>query len=166
MRSALYALALVVLTGPALAAPVNINRHERRVLTNQIASTSTLASARSFSVSMSDIGEGAYGLASIFVQITDANNSETGVSMACTGSEDGNTTDFRIPVCVWDAANTRYNCEAGPLFWNPSDETTPKKQVFRLDIEGLVSFECTFSFTGGAAADTISVPYVALSSKG
>ena len=165
MRRLLCALVLLIAV-PALAVPVNINRHERRVLTNKIASTSTLASSRSFTVSMTDIGEGSYGLATIYTQITDANDSETGVSLACTASEDGNSTDFRIPACVWDAVNTRYNCEAGPLFWNPTDETSPKKQIFRIDVEGLVSFECTFSFTGGAAGDTISVPYVVLSSKG
>ena len=118
-------------------------------------SAETLASSRSFEIER-ELGNEAWGLALLYVTITDTDNSETGVSVDCTASEDDNTTPFRVPACVWDGTNTRYNCEAGPLFWNPTDETTPKKQVFRVDVEGFVDLECTMTFTGGSASDTIS----------
>ena len=150
----------------AMAQTVRLDRRERRILADKIAAGTTLAAPRSFTVSVGDIREGAYGLALIYVSITDANDSETGVSLDCTASEDENVTSYRIPACVWDNTNLRYNCEAGPLFWNPSDETSPKRQVFRVDFEGMVAFKCTFTFTGGAAADSIHVPRVVLSTKG
>jgi len=98
------------------------------------------------------------GLLLVWVALTDANDSVTGVSLACTGSYDDNTTDFRIPSCPWDSVNLRFNCESGSLFWNPSDETSAdiKYQVFRYDVEGIEDLECTFTFTNGAAGDTIT----------
>lgn len=100
-----------------------------------------------------------FGLLLVWVALTDANNSVTGVSLSCTASHDANVIDYRIPACVWDSANTRYNCEAGPLFWNPSDEIAAdtKYQIFRYDIEGIEDVECTLAFTNGAAGDTVTV---------
>jgi hypothetical protein len=91
----------------------------------------------------------------IWVTITDADNSETGVQVDCYGQQYEGGPTYRIPACVWDASNTRYNCEAGPLFWNPSDETTPKRQIFRYVTLGSPDATCTFTFTGGSASDTI-----------
>jgi hypothetical protein len=133
------------------------NPHPVKSLTTAAIASSTLAAPRSFSITGNEIGNQSYGLAMLYTTITDANNSETGVSVACTGVRSGAADEFRVPACSWDSANTRYNCEAGPMFWNPSDETSPKRQVFRLDIEGLVNVTCTYSFTGGSASDSIVV---------
>jgi hypothetical protein len=120
----------------------------------EVIAATAMNAALTFEVERELINE-AWGLALVYVTVTDADNSETGVSMDCTASEDENTTDYRVPACVWDAVNVRFNCEAGPAFWNPSDETSPKRQLFRFDIEGLDDFECTFTPTGGAAGDTL-----------
>jgi hypothetical protein len=148
-------IAVLALLRPVVASG-NL-RPVKSLTTATIAAGTTLASSRSFSITNDEIGNQAYGLALLYTFITDANDSETGVSLSCTGTRPGDGTAARIPACVWDATNTRYNCEAAPLFWNPSDETSPKGQVFRVDIEGLVNVDCTYEFTGGAAADSIEV---------
>jgi hypothetical protein len=155
MKKLLCILALSLLPASLSAGDL----HKRASYGEVIAATTTLASSRSFEIENTIQGRegGTWGLMLLWVAITDANDSETGVSLSCTASEDNNTTDWRIPACVWSAANTRYDCEAGPLFWNPSDETSPKRQLFRIDVEGIEDIECTFAFTGGASADFIEV---------
>lgn len=115
----------------------------------------TLASSRSLAIASDQLT--GYDTLVLWVTVTDANNSETGVSVSCTGQMAGAGNAYRIPACQWDATNLRYNCEAGPLFWNPSDETSPKRQIFRYRTLGAPNATCTFSFTGGAAADAIDV---------
>jgi hypothetical protein len=118
---------------------------------------STLGAARTATVN-GNAAQG-LGLLTLYVEIEDADDSETGVSLACTTAHTTGGREYRIPACIWDVVNTRYSCEAGPLFWNPSDETAAdiKAQIFRVDIENLRNATCVFSFTGGAAGDRIRV---------
>lgn len=98
-----------------------------------------------------------YGLLVMFVTVTDADDTVDSLSMACTAEHTSGGASFRIPACVWDAANLRFNCEAGPLHWDPSDETAAdtKLQMFRVDVEGVNNATCVFTPANGGAADFI-----------
>lgn len=101
-----------------------------------------------------------FGLLTLFVDILDANDTVTLLSIECFGKKRGAAgNSYRIPVCIWDTVNTRYNCEAGPLAWNPSDETSSdtKSQGFRIDVESYANASCTITDTGGVAADKLTV---------
>lgn len=126
-------------------------------LNGGITAGSTLAATRTATFSSGELT--GFGLLLLYVEITDADDSETGVSLECTAQPVSGKKKYRIPTCVFDNVTTRFDCEEGPLFWNPSDETAAdtKLQVFRVDVEGLTNASCAFAFTGGAAADSIEV---------
>jgi hypothetical protein len=151
MRYILFAI-LLLLPSTALARKDSGSNLQVR-LNGAIAAGTTLAASRSITFSGDELS--GIGLVVIYAEITDANNGEVGVSMACTAEPRSGGQPYRIPTCVWDSANLRHNCEAGPLFWNPSDETSPKRQVFRADVEGISNATCTFTFTTGSSDDAI-----------
>lgn len=175
MKQGLYSLIVGAALGALLfgiTPAISSAPHPVRQLTGSgtlIAAGTTLAATRSISITNNDQGNQAYGLAMLYACVTDADDGEVGVSLTCTGQRPGATYGYRIPACPWDSDNTRYNCEGGPLFWNPSDDTevatNVKCQVFRVDIEGLVQADCSFAFTTGSASDTIQVD-VDLATKG
>lgn len=142
---------------PALQArtpsPLNLSVNFGIVLVQ----TTTLAAARTVTFDNDELT--GLGLLSLYVTIFDADDSETGVSIACTAEHASGGNSYRVPACPWDTVNLRFNCEAGPMFWNPSDETSAdtKRQLFRVDIENMTNSVCTFTFTGGAAGDRIEV---------
>jgi hypothetical protein len=150
--AAVLAVTLPLGAGARINGPANLSDNLGTLI-----EWSTLAASRTATIS-GDKMQG-MGLLNLYVDLEDANDSETGVSIACTTAYESGKWEYRIPACVWSAANTRYDCEAGPLFWNPSDETSAdiKRQVFRIDTEGLTNVTCVFSFTGGAAGDRIRV---------
>lgn len=98
---------------------------------------------------------GAFGLLNVYLSLTDANNSVTNIRMTCTASLDGNTTDFTMQSCTVASGV----CTSDNAAWdrNPSAVASPKRWVWRVDIEGLEDIECTFAPTGGAAADLLTV---------
>lgn len=146
---------LLILTLPTGAAAYQDGPKNVDINLGTLINAQTLASARTATINGNVIK--GYGIVSLYATVTDANDSETGVSVACTSAPTSGGTEYRVPTCVWDSGNTRYNCEAGPMFWNPSDETSPKSQVFRIDVEGLSNLTCSFTFVGGAAGDSITV---------
>lgn len=114
----------------------------------------TLAATRSFSLTQLT-NSGTYGLLVLYVSVTDANNSVTALGMSCTSSLDGNTTDYTLQD-ITIAAGVGTSVDAS---WtkDPSAITSPKRWVWRVDIEGLEDVECTITNTGGTAADTLRV---------
>lgn len=112
-----------------------------------------LDASRAFELELSP--DSSWGVMVLYIQLLDANNSTTALNMSCTGSLDNNTTDYTLHSCdtVLGTA-TCYN-----LTWttDPSGVTSPKKHIWRVDIEGLQDIECTFTDTGGVAADKLTV---------
>jgi hypothetical protein len=122
-----------------------------------IGTTALSASSTSFAVNLdSATTSGIWGLAIIWVTITDASNSVTAIHASCTSSRDGGTTDFAIQDC---ATLTDGVCTSVGTSWvkDPSGITSPKRWVWRGDIEGLPELECTFTDTGGDGSDFIKV---------
>lgn len=114
-------------------------------------------SSRSFSYD--GPGTSDYGLAVLYIDLTDANSSITKFTTTCTVSYDGNTSDFTPQEC--SSASGTYNCVDTGV-WNKGDGITgpgTKKWPLRLDIEGFQDFECTFSVGSGsgAAGDLLTV---------
>lgn len=145
-------LGILLIASVALARTGPLNNYVRSG--SEVLDAQTLDAARTFRVSR-DSGQGAWGLMSVFIQVTDANDSVTALTMTCSASIDGNTTDYALQDCVLaSGAGTCYN-----LTWahNPAATTSPKKWVWRVDIEGLEDVECVFTDTGGAAADLLDV---------
>lgn len=101
-----------------------------------------------------------FGLASIWICVTDADDSVTEVEMTCTGSHDNNTTDYVLQEIDAAGAST----DEPSLSKNPSAMAN-KCWLWRLDIEGVEDFECTLSDTGGDGDDSYDVD-VTLASKG
>ena len=119
-----------------------------------IAATAMDAASSTFEVENAKLA-GVYGLLLVLVTVTDANDSTTAVTMTCTTSADNNSTDYTLQVCTTAAGA----CTSSNASWvkDPSAITSPKRWVWRVDVEGLEDYECTFTDTGGAAADTIAV---------
>lgn len=103
-----------------------------------------------------------WGLAVIYVTVTDASDGVTDISMACTTSEDGGTTPFYLSSCDVSAGA----CTSSLASWSydPQAVTSPKRWVWRVDIEGLKDLACEFSDTGGDVSDVLAVS-VSLAAK-
>lgn len=123
------------------------------------------AASSSFAINASESPDrnGVWGLMVVWVTITDANDSTTAITMTCTGSHDRGATDYTLQsITTATGVGTSANSS-----WvkDPSAITSPKKWPWRVDIEGFPEVECTFTDTGGAAADTIGVT-VTFATKG
>lgn len=117
----------------------------------------TMASSRSFSINR-DNTAGGFGVLTLWVTLTDANQSITRFDATCTVSDDGNASDYTPQDCTAGATCT--STDAG--IWQkatPTSGVTTKRWPWRLDVNGLPDIECTFSVgTGsGAAADLLTV---------
>jgi hypothetical protein len=120
-----------------------------------ITSTTLDAASSTFEVeNHNHYTDGLWALMSVWVKVTDGDNSVTAITMSCTGSEDQNTTDFTLQSCVVASGA----CTSSNASWvkDPSGMTT-KNWVWRVDIEGVPDIECTFTDTGGDASDSIIV---------
>jgi len=106
---------------------------------------------------------GIWGLMVVYIHLTDADDSTTALNMICTGSEDNNTTPYALHDCTIAAGLA--TCVNVSWTTDPSGVTSPKAWIWRIDIEGIEDIECTFSDTGGLAADKLKVD-VTLAKKG
>lgn len=161
MRRILLGLSVFVcLSSTAYASQEPLRAYGRTKV--QIDASALDASSTSFSLTNLPT-TGTWGLLMVYVSITDSDNSTTAINMSCTGSTDDNSTDYTLQdVAVAAGVGTSTN-----LSWtkNPSAITSPKRWLWRVDIEGIEDIECTFTDTGGAAADSITVTTV-LATKG
>lgn len=130
-------------------------------LGEKIPLTTLDAPSTSFTVDRSS--GGLFGLMMVFVEITDADNSVIGIAMACTASDDTNTTDWALQTCTVSGGTA--TCLDLAFNKDPQLITSPKRWMNRIDIEGVQSVECTITDTGGTILDTIRV-VVALATKG
>jgi hypothetical protein len=181
MKHALQLSAIVLcatLTSWLFHSMVSASSEPHRVLqlaaSEGIAAGTTLAATRTATFFPGGGGgsEQSYGLAILYTTITDANDSETGVTLFCVGYRVNSATAYHVPACPWDSVNVRYNCDDAAVggagsgvgrgaaqFWNPADEDAAdtKSRVFRIDVEGFHKVACSYAFTGGAAGDSIEV---------
>ena len=97
---------------------------------------------------------GGWNVATLWIELTDANSSITRFDATCTVSHDNNTSDYTPQDCTAGATCT----SSGSGVWQKATPGTAK-WPWRVDITGFYDFECTFSVgTGsGAAADTLTV---------
>jgi len=122
------------------------------------------ASSATFGVDISaPQSNGIWGLMTVWVCLTDANDSVTALNMSCTGSRDNGTTDHTLEDCTMASGV----CTSNSASWTKSLAaiTSPKCWVWRVDVEGLPNAECTFTHTGGAAADLLTV-FATFATKG
>lgn len=92
----------------------------------------------------------------LFVDLTDADDSITRLDLTCTGSHDNNTTDYEIQDCTI-AAGVNTCVDGGVVQKAVADNQ--RAPVYRVDVSGFADFECTFSVGAGAgaAADVLTV---------
>lgn len=151
----LLTLIVVAILAAASSAQAALPRNSYKKYGTVVAAQ-TLASTRSFVVNLDQPDlMGVFGLATAWVCVADANNSVTALTMTCTSSPDGGTTDHTLQSCTTAAGV----CTSSNASWtkDPSAITSPKCWPWRVDIEGMANLECSFANTGGTAADTINV---------
>lgn len=136
------ALALVLLLAPSLAFAGGGTQACSSVVTQVDALAMT--SSRSFSYNGPASSD--YGLATVYIDLTDSNSSITTFTATCTVSHDGNSTDYTPQEC--SSSSGTYTCVDTGV-WNKATPGT-KKWPLRLDLEGYPDFECTFSVGGGS----------------
>lgn len=160
MRTLLLILALVFFCGDAYGQTTN-----KYAVYGTVIDAQTMAAPRSFTiVRQNPAYYGVYGLTTLWICLTDADNSVTDLTMTCTGSPNDGTTDYTLQDCSTLVAGV---CTSVNASWskNPSAISSPKCWPWRVDTEGVAELECTFTPTGGAAADLLSV-YATFAVKG
>jgi hypothetical protein len=126
--------------------PLNLTRRANQG--GKLLDAATLAADRSFTISTS--GARGYGLLTLYISLTwDA---ASAVALTCTGSNDGNTTDYALQSCSVASGA----CTSSDASWSKA-VTASKKWIWRVDVEGIEDIECTFTDTGGGASDTLTV---------
>ncbi len=153
----LFAVAVVALAllapsvAPAVAGPQQSYAPYGRVI-NAVALD---AASTSFTLNTDQAqNRGIWGLMTVWVSVTDANNSVTALNLSCTASRDGGTTDFTLQDCTTASGV----CTSSDASWskNPSSMTS-KNWVWRVDVSGFAEVECTTTDTGGTGDDSHSV---------
>lgn len=132
-------------------------------LGERIAATTLDAASSSFTIGTTHRPSGLWGLMTVRITVTDADNSVTAITMICGGSSDGNSTSYTFQECAVAAGVA--TCNNLSWVFNPTAVTSPKRWQWRVDIEGVEDVTCTFTDTGGVVADTIQVA-VGLATKG
>jgi hypothetical protein len=163
MKKLLFALGLVsVLALPASAVSQTIGPRQYVVKNGvQISAAPMDGSGASMAFTLdTEKDGGGLGILNIFVEVVDANNSVTQVVMTCTSNPgDGLNYKNQSLNCASTGACTSYpitfvaNSTAG----QPLADASPKLWHWRMDIEGENKTTCTFTNTGGAAADLLTV---------
>lgn len=114
--------------------------------------SATTASTRSFTITAPPVGQGLWGMTSLWVELTDAGALVSAVAMTCTGTRPGSTTTYKLQSLTTSAgAATSYDASwtkatSGSVNW-----------VWRVDTEGMASINCSLAFTGGAAGASVVV---------
>ncbi len=165
MGSLRFIFALMLgLTVPlaARAEPVPLHRYAAY---GRVINAATLdASSTTFSVDISQPDQrGVWSIATLWLCVTDADNSVTAITLAMTASRDNGTTDYSLQDCSLSSGT----CTSSNSTWvkNPSAMTSPKCWVWRIDTEGFAHIEGTVTDTGGTADDSLTA-YVTFGIRG
>ena len=114
------------------------------------------ASSSTFAVNLNNADTaGVWDLMDVWINVsTDADNSVTAITLACTASRDGGTTDFAMQWCSTAAGVCTSSSTS--FVKNPSAMST-KAWVWRLPVAAYPEIECTITDTGGDDNDVMSV---------
>lgn len=123
---------------------------------NLIATTTLDAASTSFTVSQTP-NSGGYGLLLVYVQVTDASNSVTALNLSCTTAR--SNINSGAAYTAQSCTTATGVCTSSNASWtkDPSGITSPKRWVWRVDVEGFEDITCTFTDTGGDSSDSIRV---------
>lgn len=89
-----------------------------------------------------------WGLMTVLVNLSQQ-NTVTRVDLTCTGSDDGNTTDFALQDCAISAGA----CTSSDATWQKT-VAAADQWVWRVDLLGLPDWECTMSVGAGSGTST------------
>ena len=157
----LFAFVLVAL----LAAPIHASVGPKNAYAPSVRqiNATTIAGAETPSFDIQNAhNSGVWGVLVVYVSVVDTGDGVTALNMTCTASDDNNTTAYTLADC--DVSSGVCTTYMASWTFNPRGVTSPKRWVWRVDIEGLEDIKCTFSDTGGGAGDTLTV-YTALAVK-
>ena len=79
-------------------------------------------------------------------------NAGTDMTMTCTHTNDGGTTNPKVQVCSWSGGT----CTHADVTWKTSTSTT-ETLAWQVDILGWISTTCTLASTSSNSSDTIKV---------
>lgn len=112
---------------------------------NTVITAAGMDSSQSFSIDTTP-GQN-YGLATVFLSLTDANTSITSFQMQCFGNYRKGSDDFKLQSC----STASGVCTSDDATWTKASPGT-SNWLWRVDIEGLQSIKCTMSVAGGTGA--------------
>lgn len=139
----LLAICLFVFCIP-LSANAKVQRHPLGTL-----ATATLdASSTTVTIGTADLS--GFGILTLYFKLTW--NAASAISMTCTASPDGGTTDYKLQTCdIASGACTSYNSS-----WSKSVSASTN-WAWRIDTLGFPEIECVITDTGGGASDTLVI---------
>lgn len=146
---------IAALLAPSLVlAQAGVGPLNRNSSLGTLLSTTTLDASSTSITWDAEMKQGSWGELIIYVTVTDGSNSVTALNMTCYGSKNGGTTLYTLQsISVASGVGTSYDAS-----WtkDPSAITSPKRWIWRVDIEGIEDAKCIFTDTGGDASDSIS----------
>lgn len=113
---------------------------------------STVAAAdRTATIDVGRLGPNGEALSLAVVGIDLTWNAAATVTLTCTSSDDGGTTDYSIQDCTMGSGT----CTSADLSWSKT-VTASKKWQWRIDTLGFVRLECVV-LCSGAGTDTVTI---------
>jgi hypothetical protein len=155
------AFACLALSAQAATAPTQTGYYSKY---GKVLNAVTMETARSFTKAVtSPETNGTPSLTVLWACLTDINDTISYITVACTASHDGGTTDYTMQATNSSAGVSTYSNWSG-VHTMPSYPTA-KCWPIRLDTAGFPEIECTFTpNTAGAAVDLLTV-YLTYGSK-
>lgn len=156
MKKLLAVLFAVLVSTPAMA-----NVGPRQACRDMGVQVDGIAVDQSPSFSYNGDNAGNWGLAVILIQLTDADQSISAFNLTCTGSDDGNTTNYKlqsIEVATGIGTSTDYSVTKDP--------NGTSNWGWRFDIEGYPDIKCTVTDTGAAATIDVVTIKLRMCTKG
>lgn len=124
-----------------------------KVLLNNIALNGA-AGVRTLTLSSAAGSLPAHGFAKLVLSVKRTRVAGTDLTMTCTQSPDGGTTDYALEECESAAASG--TCEFYTQTWSDSAAAS-KNHTWSVDILGYTELECIFASTSAGATDKLTV---------
>jgi hypothetical protein len=110
------------------------------------------AASRTAVLEVGNLGPAGQALSRAVVSVQFTYNASSTVTMQCTSSNDGGTTDYILQDCVTSSGTST----CSDLTWSKGSLAADKKWPWRIDTAGFVRLECTF-LCSGAGTDALTV---------